>query len=126
MKIETTSAKGSTMAACVAPEDLKRGDRVAILTEVVEFPSFYWFEGSLGERDELVRVRCIPAGSGLPLKVKAICLPFVLVKTPSGDRETVDVRKVQLVRLNKGYAKEVIRYHRKQAARLNRERTIGR
>jgi len=101
-------------AACVAPEDLNRGDYIAVLTEIVEFPSFFWHDAVPSERDELVRVRCIPGESGMPLKVKAICLPFVLVKSSLGECETIDIRKVQLVRLDKQYAKAASRKLRKQ------------
>jgi len=99
----------------VAPEDLQCGQYVAVLNEVCEYPSFLWFDAGPDERDGMVRVRCIPAGSGTPLKVKAVCLPFVFVKTPAGQHETIDVRRVQLARLNRRYAKRVWKRIRKAA-----------
>ena len=97
-----------------APEDLKCGECVAVLNEVAEYPSFFWPDYAQSERDELVRVRGIPATSGMPLKIKAICLPFVFVKSPLGQCETIDIRRVQLARLNKRYAKTVWKNLRKQ------------
>lgn len=114
MKTSVSKTEATTIAASVAPEDLKCGDFVAVLTEVIEYPSFLWFDLVGSERAELVRVRCIPSGAGMPLKVKAICLPFVFVKLPTGQSETIDIRKVQLVRLNECYGKTVWKDLRKQ------------
>lgn len=96
-----------SLAASVAAEDLACGDYVAILSETYEFPSFFWCDSSLLAPDEPVRVRFIPCASGVPLKVKAICLPFVFVKSPKGEFETLDVRRQQLARLDKRYAETV-------------------
>src|SRR5437763_81164 len=71
MKAEFSTGEALSTAASVAPEDLNRGDYVAVLTEIVELPSFLWHEAPESERNELVRLRCIPSGSGMPLKVKA-------------------------------------------------------
>jgi hypothetical protein len=116
MKADVSTTDDTTLAASIAPEDLKCGDFVAVLNEVIEFPSFLWFDVEATRRDELVRVRYIPSRSGMPLKVKAICLPFVFVKSPIGESETVDIRNVQLVRLNKRYGKAVWKKVRKQQA----------
>lgn len=106
---ETTS-----VAASVAPEDLQRGDFVAILHEVAEYPSFFWMDAVPCERDAMVRVRCLPADSGQPLKVKAICLPFLFVESPRRRLRTLDVRQVQLARLTRRYAKTVWTAFRKR------------
>ncbi len=113
MKTDVSTTGDTTLAASVAPEDLKCGDFVAVLNEVIEYPSFFWFDLDATKRDELVRIRSIPSGSGMPLKVKAICLPFVFVKPPVGQCETIDIRRVQLVRLNERYGKTVWKDHRK-------------
>jgi hypothetical protein len=107
MKTDVSTSENITTAASVAPEDLKCGDFVAILNEVIEVPSYLWVNSVTIERDTVVRVRLIPSGSGTPLKVKAICLPFVFVKPPTGEFETIDIRRVQLVRLNEAYGRSV-------------------
>jgi hypothetical protein len=107
MKTDYSTTHSTSLAASVAPEDLKCGEYVAVLNEIVELPSFIWLDTVPSERDKMVRIRCIPDGSGVPLKVKAICLPFLFTKSPSGQFETIDVRRAQLVRLNEGYAKTV-------------------
>ncbi len=107
MAIPLEDRETSSIAAMVAPEDLRRGDFVAVLSEIVELPSFLWSETLPGGRGELVRLRRLPTEDRAPLKVKAICLPFIFVKLPTGQFQTIDVRLASLVRLEKGYAKTV-------------------
>jgi hypothetical protein len=107
MKAKASKSETASVAASVAPEDLKRGDFVGALSELIELPSFLWCDSLPGERDEVVRVRYLPAHGGVPRKVKAICLPFVYTQSPGGQRQVIDIRKVQLVRLQTGYAKAV-------------------
>ena len=107
MNARASQSDTTSVAASVAPEDLRCGDFVGILSEVLEFPSFYWCDSVSSERDELVRVRYIPKHGGTPLKIKAICLPFVYVKSPGGQLQVIDVRQVQLVRLTRRYGKAV-------------------
>jgi hypothetical protein len=52
-----------------------------------------------------VRIRFTAPSDGLPLKVKSVCLPFVLMKQASGERLTLDLRKWRLARLDRDYAK---------------------
>ena len=114
-----TKLSKTKMAASVAPEDLNCGDFVAVLAEVIEFPSFFWFDTLSSKREEPVRVRFMSSRNGVPQKIDAICLPFVHVKSPFGKCETLDVRQVQLARLKKGYAKTVWRNLRKQSPVIN-------
>jgi hypothetical protein len=113
MKTVLPTTADTSIAASIAPEDLQRGNFVAVLSELVEFPSFFWCDSLPGNRTELVRVRFLPTSS-MPLKIEAICLPFVFVKSPLGQRETLDIRRVQLVQLEKRYAKTVWKQLRKQ------------
>lgn len=107
MDVRFGNPEESTMAATVAPEDLRRGDYVAVLSEIVEVPSFFWTESLACARAEVVRVRRLPTEDRAPLKVKAICLPFVFVKQHAGQFQTLDVRLASLVRLDEQYAKTV-------------------
>jgi hypothetical protein len=106
MKTEITRQTETTAAATVAGEDLVRGDYVALLNQTVEFPSFLWDAwGASLSPHEWVRLKMIPDTAGLPLKVIAVCLPFVYAKIPTGDIATIDTRRMQLVRLNRKCAK---------------------
>jgi hypothetical protein len=102
----------------LAAEDLKCGDFVAVLQEIVECPSFLWScDPQLLPPGELVRLICRGSEGGTPLKVKAICLPFVFVKRPCGSHATLDVRQHRLVRLSDNYARAVWKATKRGAPR---------
>ncbi len=108
MKTQAFSELEPTAAATIAGEDLACGDFVAQLNETVEMPSFLWDScGATLSPYELVRLRVIPNTAGAPLRVLAICLPFVYAKTPSGELAMLDMRRTQLVRLHRKSAKAV-------------------
>jgi hypothetical protein len=97
---------GSALARALAPEEIRSGDFVAMLYVVSEWPSFFWCDDStLHPRDEVVRICSTPHGESQPLKVRAVCLPFVLAKAPSGEQKTLDVRRCRLARLERRYAR---------------------
>lgn len=103
-----TAAGEIKLAASVAGEDLCVGDDVAILNQILEFPSFLWdYDAAILSPHEWVRIPRAARGAGTPFRVRAICLPFVFLKAPNGKSRTVDIRQVQLVRLDKSYAKLV-------------------
>jgi hypothetical protein len=105
----------TSLAATVAPEDLRCGDFVAILSEIDEWPSFFWCcDSGMWPRDEPVRLRRLGAGDASPLKIQSICLPFVFVKTSANTYRTLDVRLCQLARLSPVYAKKVLKKLRKK------------
>lgn len=98
------------LAACVAPEDIHCGDYLAILSRIEEYPSFFWCcDADSIEPHETVRVRYNDSRSGVPLKVKAICLPFVFVELPNKTHHSIDVRIHQFARLQHEYAKTVVK-----------------
>jgi hypothetical protein len=95
----------SKMAKFLAPEDVRAGDYVALLHVVHEIPSFFWCHGMGSIRpDEPVRVTLVPNKAGVPFHVRSVCLPFVLVKGPSGKMRNLDVRRYRLARLDRGHA----------------------
>jgi hypothetical protein len=117
MKTEPQTPTALCVASPLAAEDLRRGDYVSILYEIVEYPSFFWScDPQLLTPGEPVAIRRLPSDCGTPLKVKAICLPFVFVKLPSGEHRTLDVRQHRLVRLSRSYARQVCKVLGKTAA----------
>ena len=105
----------------LSAEDLKCGDFVGILHEIIEWPSFFWdCDPQLLPPHEPVRLTCRAAAGGTPLKVKAICLPFVFVKQPCGQHQTLDIRRHKLVRLSDDYAQLVWKAMQKQTAQARR------
>ena len=108
MKSDANISGDSYVSRTLAPEDLESGDFVAVLQEIVECPSFLWnCDGQLLPPDKPVRLVCRGSEGGTPLKVKAICLPFVFVKRPCGQHRILDVRQHRLVRLSAEYARVV-------------------
>jgi len=117
------TAAGATLAKTLAPEEIRRGDFVTPLHVIAEVPSFYWCGDCWSlPHDEPVRIRFTPTSDGLPLKVKSVCLPFVLVKQASGERLTLDLRKCQLARLDRRYAKRAWKACRSNARLQRRNR----
>jgi hypothetical protein len=116
-RVATTLTNKSEIdvAASVAPEDLRCGDLVGIQSVIYQYPSFFWCaDSALERRHELVRIRYILAEGGIPLKIKAICLPFVFVKDPAGNHRHLDTRLYRLVRLTSAYSQEVWKAMRKK------------
>ncbi|MFO1023092.1 MAG: hypothetical protein U0903_20730 [Planctomycetales bacterium] len=95
----------SKLAKTLAPEDVRAGDYVAVLHEVVELPWFLMCHDSMTvPPEEMIRISTIPKGGGVPLRVRSVCLPFILVKTPSGGMRNLDVRRHKLARLDRSHA----------------------
>lgn len=119
---EGARSSDPSLARTLAPEEVRVGDFVAVLHEIVEFPSWYWDLGALPPH-EPVRVAKTPEHGGVPLAVEAVCLPFVLVKSPCGAHRTLDVRANRLARVDADFAaavKRVVRQARAKATRAAR------
>ena len=117
MKTAETTTCDAPVSRPLAPEDLRCGDFVSILHEIIELPSYYWTcDAQILPPGELIRIQWRTADCGTPLKVKAICLPFLLVKSPCGKHRTLDCRQHRLVQLSRDYARTVWKVMSKQAA----------
>lgn len=102
MRNTTDTHLETTLAASVAGEDITCGDFIAVMNEVVELPSYLWSGCDISlPSDEPVRLRFLPCDAGEPRKVIAVCLPFVYAKKPNGSVVTLDVRRYQLLRLDR-------------------------
>jgi hypothetical protein len=98
-------ASDASLARTLAPEELRAGDHVAVLQEIVEWPSWFWdCDAVTLPPQEPVRVARTPEQAGVPLVIEAVCLPFVLAKAPCGSARTLDVRRCRLARLDQKYA----------------------
>lgn len=103
---KTTRQPQSSLAATLAPEDVRKGDYVALLTRTYELPSYLWNDAF---KTDVVRLRLTAPDSGRPMKVRSICLPFVHVSCGRKKRKIVDLRTAQIVRVGKKYAKRVLK-----------------
>ncbi|MEM9589391.1 MAG: hypothetical protein AAGA03_19070 [Planctomycetota bacterium] len=116
METTTETHYATNVAARVAGEDIRRGDYVTVLNEIVELPSFLWCcSGGTLPADEPVRIRCMPGDAGHPFRVVAVCLPFVYTKRPKGGTATFDTRQYQLVRLDRDSGRAMWKRLRKPA-----------
>lgn len=89
----------------IAPEDLRPGMYIAVTRVAVEFgPGFCSDVTMLPEGFTPARVQYLPFPGGVPLKVIEACVPFVLVELPTKRCQTLDLRRVEIARVNKRYA----------------------
>ncbi len=101
MKTAIESDFQTTAVTRVAGEDVKPGDYVTVVSELIELPSFLWYSsGTMLPMDEPVRTRFVPREAGQPFKVVAVCLPFVYAERACKKVATLDIRNQQLVRLD--------------------------
>ena len=108
MENNSESKSDMAVAARVAGEYIRSGDFVSVLTETVEFPTFMWScSAATLPVDELVQLCYKPYDAGVPFKVVSVCLPFVYAKRPKGELIILDLRKKQLVRLERGAARRI-------------------
>ena len=94
------------VARRLSPEDISRGDTVVISEVQYEFPSFFWCDADPIRlpMERPVRITFRACHNPEPMRVKEICLPYVLCYGLKGDFRVVDVRQVQLMRLSADFA----------------------
>lgn len=112
------TSKRPSLATAIAPEDLRRGDYVAVLNVILQLVPFCLDSFS---RVEPVPVRLLPFEDPEPLEVLDICLPFVSVRKPSREVVTLDLRRHELARLDDAYARRVARQVRRKDQGLGKD-----
>jgi len=98
----------SRTSSSVAPEDIRRGDFVAILRQVCEYVPMF-AEGKPEDGDLPRRILVLPKQGGLPLRVIEVCLPFLLVEQVDGTHATLDTRRNRFARLSEEFARLAIK-----------------
>jgi hypothetical protein len=94
-----------TVARPLAPEDIRPGSYIAVSQIVWEFCAFWLAELWCGP--PVYSVSLIAGNDiGTPLRVKEVCLPFVLAQAPDGTHRTIDVRRVRLLLLSDRFGKK--------------------
>ena len=121
----TSSLSG--VATRIAAEDIRIGEYYALMSVTFEYPSFCWLytDPSTTRRSEPVRITYRAGFINGPFRVKAICLPFVLVKTSIKSVRLLDVRNCQLARVDEQFARRVWKAERKQAQSSQRKSRKG-
>ncbi len=92
------------VAKTLAPEDIRAGDFITILTIVREaFPDMYDDTMPAEQRARAIRVATTPESRPAILRVEAVCLPLVLTVKPDGKPRVLDTRRVRLARVDTGF-----------------------
>ena len=107
-ELNKTAQKELTVAKPLAPEDIRRGTYVAILAMGVEFFPFWHDEPWRPAKVRRIDLLPGPEG-GTPLRVKEVCLPYLLVEHPDGKHRTIDVRRFRLGRLSERFGEKAFK-----------------
>lgn len=95
---------GAWAAKEVAPEDLRAGDFIAPLAAIEECVPFLCTCDPVNPSVPVARYETLEISCDL-VRVRGVCLPFVLVEDRGGRLHTIDVRRYRLARLPRAYAK---------------------
>lgn len=92
----------------VGPEDLHPGDYVTVAHTTYEFFADFC---ALGENRDVTptRITMIPDEAGQPMKVLAVCLPFVLVRYTNRVAGTLDLRRHRVAKLSDTYGRKAFK-----------------
>ena len=99
-----------TVARTVFPEDLAVGDSVVLSQVAFQYPSFCWCGADMTVRppEEPIQIAFQPSwDKHEPMKVKAVCLPFVLCKTVEKKHCVLDLRQVKVAKVDSSFAAAV-------------------
>ena len=88
-----------------SPEDIQIGDYVVRTHRRYQLVPCDISRPLGGEALEPVILLGWPWDAGEPLKVVAVCLPFVMTETAYGSREAIDTRQDVLMKVSKTYGK---------------------
>ena len=123
---DSQSHSALTVAKPLHAEDLAVGDDVAVLFTSSQFPTFNWygFDTSMLPIEQPITITYLPFDDQEALIVEKICLPFVICKTYDQRHRYLDIRQVQLARLDKGFARadRKARKHDQKAAAFENEK----
>ncbi len=101
----TTTTKQISLARVIAPEDLAPGIFINILHDIDESVPFLTSCETPLTPPRVTTYVSIPQWATGPLRVLAVCLPFVLVEFDCGMKRQLDVRRASLVRVPEEYGR---------------------
>src|SRR5687768_13628359 len=111
-----TQDKLSKHSRLIGPEDLRAGHYVTIAE--MTWQLVVKEEPCAGPAIEprIATVTGWPDGSGWPLRVISVCLPYAIAETSMGKHVALDLRRHRLSRLSKSYGEGVFAALKKPAA----------
>lgn len=89
----------------LSPEDIQVGDQIALTHIHIQLVPDMIEVFLAGQTIEPIRMTAMPGDSGWPIKVLAVCLPFLMTETVTGSRCVIDTRRYEFVRVSDAYAK---------------------
>ncbi|MCG3122212.1 MAG: hypothetical protein GIKADHBN_00593 [Phycisphaerales bacterium] len=95
-----------TVTRRIAPEDLRQGMFVVVISHIHEYFPTGLIESALSAVPEPIRYPCLDCADGTPLRVLVVCLPFVHAEGPDGALKTIDTRTRILASVSEEYALE--------------------
>lgn len=98
-----------TLARALRPEDVQRGQYIAILHVIDDFLPPCWSVDRGAPPPAPVPMRWLPFDAPVPFRVLDVCLPYVLVQAPTGEASMLDVRRAELARLDRGFARRSVK-----------------
>lgn len=103
---DLTPIPPQTATRRLPPEDIEPSMFVAIVCVVHEFYLPGQFDAAYARRHDPIRIPCVDCADGTPMRVLAVCLPFVQAENPQGILRTIDTRTQILARVSEDYALE--------------------
>ena len=113
-----------SLTRTLAPEDISTGMYVAILHEtwqLIPCDQTAW----RGRIVDPLEVTIRPCDDCHPLRVKAVCLPFVAVSAAEDGTRVLDVRRHRLGAVDPAFARLVWKRLREEKRRAKRKRKRG-
>ena len=113
----------STTTKILAPEDIHDGQFVSLLDEIGEHISCFFPSDATLDGPAPRRVRWLPDEGELPMRVIAVCLPFVLVERADGQNRVLDVRHHRLTLITDRFGRKAFKRFRPKRPKSSRRRT---
>lgn len=115
----------TTCAQAVAPEDIRVGDYLIVLHTTYELlPMLLGCESSFAP-PKPTRMTLMSWDTE-PKRVVRICLPIILVLEPDGEKDTIDVRRHNLARVDLAFGRTAFKKKEKLADELERPKRRNR
>ena len=114
MELDTHEATDAGLARAVAAEDLRAGDYIYVLGELLEVLTCL-LDREAWKAPETVKLMVLPHSGKEVMKIVEVCLPVLLVKDKSGKCETMDARLFRFARLPDRFGRKVFKRLRKSA-----------
>ncbi len=86
-------------------DDIRVGEYVAVLCETYEWPAV--FCSGVFDAPTVHRATLVPNHTEDPVRIEAVCVPFVFVVDTAGKHRVLDLRRVRLARVSGGFGRAV-------------------